>query len=97
MLHLLGGDRSVIAIDPVVRAEVRTRFSTHPHARWIELVEGSTIDEATLTHVRQRISGRGPGRLSACVSADQVPQKVCSTRSSGRGGSARWRSSGCSS
>jgi cephalosporin hydroxylase len=60
MLHLLGGDRSVIAIDPVVHAEVRTRFSTHPHACRIELVEASTIDEATLTHVGQRISGRGP-------------------------------------
>jgi len=60
MLDLLGGERSVIAIDPVVHAEVRTRFAGHPHARQIELVEGSTIAEATLAHVRQRVAGRGP-------------------------------------
>lgn len=60
MLEMLGGERDVIAIDPVVHAEVRTRFASHPHARRIELVEGSTIAEATLAHVRTRIAGRGP-------------------------------------
>jgi cephalosporin hydroxylase len=60
MLDLLGGERSVIAIDPVVHADVRTRFASHPHARRIELVEGSTIADATLAHVRERIAGRGP-------------------------------------
>lgn len=60
MLGMLGGDGEVIAIDPVIHADVRARFATHPHARRIELVEGSTIEETTLARVRARIAGRGP-------------------------------------
>src|SRR6187551_1738788 len=41
MLELLGGERSVIAVDPVVHDRVRARFAEHPHARRITLVEGS--------------------------------------------------------
>jgi cephalosporin hydroxylase len=60
MLELLGGQRTTIAIDPVVHDRVRERFAEHPHARRIELVEGSTIDDSTLAQVRARIAGRGP-------------------------------------
>lgn len=60
MLDLLGGAGAVIAIDPVVRPEVRARFATHPHAGRIELVESSTIHDATFAYVRDRIGGRGP-------------------------------------
>ena len=60
MMDLLGGERSVIAIDPVVHASVRTRFADHPHAKRVTLVEGSTIDEAVFARVREQIAGRGP-------------------------------------
>ncbi len=60
MLDLLGGERSVIAIDPVVHDSVRTRFADHPHAKRISLVEGSTIDEGVFARVREQIAGRGP-------------------------------------
>lgn len=60
MLDLLGGERQVIAIDPVVHPKVRERFAEHPHAKRIEMIEGSTIDAAVFAGVRERIAGRGP-------------------------------------
>jgi cephalosporin hydroxylase len=60
MLDLLGGEREVIAIDPVVHPHVRDRFASHPHAKRCTLIEGSTIDDKTLAEVRGRIAGRGP-------------------------------------
>lgn len=60
MMDLLGGDRSVIAIDPVVHDRVRASFAEHPHAKRITLVEGSTIDDGVFARVREQIAGRGP-------------------------------------
>jgi cephalosporin hydroxylase len=60
MLELLGGERSVIAIDPVVHEQVRTGLADHPHARRVTVVEGSTIDEAVFAQVKDHIAGRGP-------------------------------------
>src|SRR3954469_15062244 len=60
MLELLGGEGRVIAIDPVVHADVRRRFAAHPQARRVELIEASTVDDATLSRVREHIAARGP-------------------------------------
>jgi cephalosporin hydroxylase len=60
MLALLGDQGRVIAVDPVVHGDVRRRFAAHSHARRIELLEASTIADATLAQVRERIGARGP-------------------------------------
>jgi cephalosporin hydroxylase len=60
MLDLLGAEGQVIAIDPVVHADVRRRFAVHPQARRIELIEASTVADATLSRVREQIAARGP-------------------------------------
>lgn len=60
MMELLGGERSVIAIDPVIHDRVRTRFGEHAQARRVMLVEGSSIDDATFRRVTDLVAGRGP-------------------------------------
>lgn len=60
MMELLGGERSVIAIDPVIHDRVRTRFGEHAQARRVTLVEGSSIDDATFRRVTDLVAGRGP-------------------------------------
>lgn len=60
MLELLGGDRRVIAIDPVVHDHVRQRCADHPHGRRVELVEGSSIDPAVFARVQAAVGARGP-------------------------------------
>jgi cephalosporin hydroxylase len=60
MLDLLGGEREVIAIDPVVHEYIRPRFAEHPHGKRITIVEGRTTDEDVFSRVRERIAGRGP-------------------------------------
>lgn len=60
MLDLLGGERRVIAIDPVVHADVRVCFARHPQAKCIEIVEGRTTDKTVFDHVRERVAGLGP-------------------------------------
>lgn len=60
MLALLGGERKVIAIDPVVHDHVRMHYAQHPHGKHIEIIEGKTIDEGVFADVRARIGSRKP-------------------------------------
>jgi cephalosporin hydroxylase len=60
MLDLLGGERSVIAIDPVIHEPVRAKLAEHPHGKRITLVEGSSVDDATFRRVAELAAGREP-------------------------------------
>jgi cephalosporin hydroxylase len=60
MLDLLGGERSVIAIDPVIHDPVRAKLAEHPHGKRITLVEGSSVDDATFRRVAELAAGREP-------------------------------------
>lgn len=60
MLELLGGDRAVIAIDPVFHDRVRARFAEHPMGKRIHAIEGRTIDDATVQRVRELAGDRAP-------------------------------------
>src|SRR5262245_52420851 len=60
ILELLGGDREVIGVDIDIRAHNRVEIEKHPLAKRINLIQGSSTDEATVRQVRERIAGRGP-------------------------------------
>jgi cephalosporin hydroxylase len=58
MLELLGGDGRVVAVDIDIRRANRREIEAHPMSTRITLIEGSSIDEAIVTQVRQLAEGR---------------------------------------
>ena len=58
MLELLGGDRLVVGIDIDIRAHNRKAVEDHPMAKRIVMIEGSSIEDATIEAVRRQIDGR---------------------------------------
>ena len=68
LLELLGGDGIVVGVDIDIRAHNRETIERHPMARRIRLVEGGSVDEATLAAVRALIP---PGaRVMAVLDSD---------------------------
>lgn len=59
MLQLTGGGR-VIGIDIDIREHNRAVIEAHPMAPRITLIEGSSVDDATVERVRAEIGGDGP-------------------------------------
>lgn len=59
MLQLIGGEGRVVGIDIDIRTHNRAAIEEHPMARRIDLIEGSSIDEATIQKVRGMVDG-GP-------------------------------------
>jgi cephalosporin hydroxylase len=55
MLELIGCGGRVIGVDIDIRAHNRKAIEDHPMARRIELIQGSSIDPATVQQVRERI------------------------------------------
>lgn len=53
MLELLGGDRMVVGIDIDIRPHNRSAIETHPMARRIQMIEGSSIDESIVQRIRE--------------------------------------------
>lgn len=51
LLELLGGDRQVLGIDVDIRAHNRKEIETHPMARRIRMIEGSSTDESVVHKV----------------------------------------------
>lgn len=58
MLELLGGNGVVVGVDVDIRAHNRRRILASPLAHRIRLVEGSSIDDATIAAVRAHLEGR---------------------------------------
>lgn len=58
MLELLGGDRVVVGIDIDIRAPNRKAVEEHPLAKRIVMIEGSSVESATLEAVQQQIAGK---------------------------------------
>jgi len=55
MLEILGGDGRVIGIDIDIRAHNRKEIETHPMAKRIDLIEGSSVDPDIASQVQKRI------------------------------------------
>ena len=58
LLALLGGDRRVIGIDVEIRPHNRAAIEMHPMARFIDLIEGSSLSPDVLAKVRKLTEGR---------------------------------------
>jgi cephalosporin hydroxylase len=58
MLELLGGDGWVLGIDIDIRAHNREAIESHPMAKRIRMIEGSSIDDATVAQARRLAEGR---------------------------------------
>jgi len=58
MLELLGGNGGVIAIDIDIRKHNRDEIESHPMFKRIKLVEGSSIDIATIEKVKELAVGK---------------------------------------
>lgn len=59
ILQLLG-EGTVVAIDIDIRAHNRRGIEEHPLAHRVQLIEGSSVDDAVLTEVRERIGSAEP-------------------------------------
>lgn len=60
ILELLGGDGTVVAIDPAPRAEGREAIMGHRLARRIEIVEGSPFEPCVVERLQALASERSP-------------------------------------
>lgn len=58
LLQLLGGDGRVVGVDVDIRPHNRAEIEKHPLAGRIDLVQGSSVDPATVDEVRALIAGR---------------------------------------
>ena len=58
MLELLGGDGHVLGIDIDIRAHNRVEIEKHPMFKRISMIEGSSIDPATVSQVEQFAEGK---------------------------------------
>jgi cephalosporin hydroxylase len=57
LLELLGGNGRVIGVDIDIRPHNRVEIEKHPMARRIKLIQGSSVDAATLAAVKAELSG----------------------------------------
>jgi len=55
ILQMLGGDGIVVGVDIDIRAHNRESIERHPLAHRIRLIEGSSVDDATVERVRALI------------------------------------------
>lgn len=60
MLQLLGGDGIVVGIDIDIRPHNRAAIESHPLAKRIKLVEGSSTERSTLERTVALLEGRKP-------------------------------------
>lgn len=58
LLELIGGSGRVVGIDVDIRPHNRAAIEAHPMARRIELIQGSSVDPATVAQVRERVGSR---------------------------------------
>lgn len=58
LLELLGANGRVVGVDIDIRPHNRAEIESHPLARHIDLVQGSSVDPATATEVRRLAAGR---------------------------------------
>jgi len=74
MLELLGKNGKVIGIDIDIREHNKERILAHPMAHRIQMIEGSSIDSATLDQVRQQVSGYS--RIMLCLDSNHTHDHV---------------------
>jgi cephalosporin hydroxylase len=74
MLELLGGAGRVIGVDVDIRAHNRRVIESHPMAKRITMIEGSSTDAATVARVREQI---GPAsRVMVALDSNHTHEHV---------------------
>jgi cephalosporin hydroxylase len=58
LLEMLGGDGHVVGVDVEIRPHNRVEIERHPRVSRITMIEGSSIDPATIARVRELAAGR---------------------------------------
>lgn len=58
LLELIGGDGLVLGIDIDIRPHNRKAIESHPMARRIQMIEGSSVDESVVAQVKRIAHGR---------------------------------------
>jgi cephalosporin hydroxylase len=78
ILALLGGDRRVLGIDVEVRPHNRQRIESHPLSSYIDLIEGSSIDDEVFRRVQSMAAGRQRVLvlLDSCHTHDHVLREL---------------------
>jgi cephalosporin hydroxylase len=67
-------DARVIGIDIDIRAHNRSAIEAHPFSSRIEMIEGSSVDEAVVAQVRAAAAGRE--RVLVCLDSNHTHQHV---------------------
>jgi len=60
MLELLGSDGFVVGVDIDIRSHNRQAIESHPLARRVRLIEGSSVDPGVVAEVTSMVGGRQP-------------------------------------
>lgn len=60
LMALLGGQGRVVGVDVDIRLPNRNAIEKHPMSRWITMIEGSSVDETTVSQVRELAAGKSP-------------------------------------
>jgi len=60
MLELVGGEGKVVGIDVEIRPHNKAAIDAHPMRRRIEMIQGSSVDDAVAAAVSRRSKGRRP-------------------------------------
>lgn len=66
--------RSVIGVDIDIRAHNRAAIENHPLSHMIQMIQGSSIDEATVAEVRRRAEGHQ--RILICLDSNHTHEHV---------------------
>ena len=66
--------RRVLGIDIDIRAHNRAAIEQHPMASRIEMIEGSSVDERTVSQVREKASGHQ--RVLVCLDSNHTHEHV---------------------
>lgn len=74
MLHLLGQDGRVLGIDIDIREHNRRQISSHPMARYIDMIEGSSIAPSVFEQVSQYAAGRR--KILVCLDSNHCHDHV---------------------
>ncbi len=74
MLELLGGDRIVIAIDIDIREHNRKEIESHPMAKRITMIEGSSIDPELVAKVKEL--SKNYKKIMVCLDSNHTHDHV---------------------
>jgi cephalosporin hydroxylase len=74
LLELIGGDGLVLGIDIDIRKHNRDLIEAHPMFKRIKLLEGSSIEEETVSQVRE--IAKGKQRVLVCLDSNHTHDHV---------------------